>query len=418
MSEENVTPDKAQTRFPFSKERLEALPTPASRTTYHDTKIQGLQLRVTPNGVKTFSLYRRLKGAEPERITLGRFPTMTVEQARKLATGVNKEIEEGANPAQAKRALRSEPTVNEFFKEYGDRHGCTKLSWRDDQQRYRDYIAPFIGKHKLSKVGRAMLNDMLHHAEKAGKSASTVRQIRALATIIFSKAVNWSYLDHSPASKLSVSGTVTKRERFLQPDELGRFFEAVVAEPNTIIRDFILLALLTGARRSNVCAMHWREIDLKAATWKIKRTKNGESQTVTLCPEAIEILKARQEDTKGGFVFPGTGKTGHIVEPRKGFQRVLERAGIPHGRDVENGMIPHDLRRTLGSWQARTGASLAIIGKSLNHKSTQTTAIYARLDLDPVRQSVNTATAAMFEAAGLKEKAEITPLKAAKKQTG
>ena len=70
----------------------------------------------------------------------------------------------------------------------------------------------------------------------------------------------------------------------------------------------------------------------------------------------------------------------------------------------------HDLRRTLGSWQAKTGASMAIIGKSLNHKTHQATAIYARLDLDPVRQSVNTATAAMMEAAGLKEVATVLPL--------
>jgi integrase len=70
----------------------------------------------------------------------------------------------------------------------------------------------------------------------------------------------------------------------------------------------------------------------------------------------------------------------------------------------------HDLRRTLGSWQAKTGASLAIIGKSLNHKTHQATAIYARLDLDPVRQSVNTATAAMLEAAGLKEGTQVLPL--------
>mgnify|MGYP003554015488 FL=1 len=70
----------------------------------------------------------------------------------------------------------------------------------------------------------------------------------------------------------------------------------------------------------------------------------------------------------------------------------------------------HDLRRTLGSWQAKTGASLTIIGKSLNHKTHQATAIYARLDLDPVRQSVNTATAAMLEAAGLKEVATVLPL--------
>ena len=411
MSDENVTPDKAQTRFAFSKEKLEALPNPASRATYHDTKIQGLQLRVTPNGVKTFSLYRRLKGAEPERITLGRFPTMTVEQARKLATGVNKEIEEGANPAQAKRALRSEPTINAFFKEYGERHGSKKLSWRDDQQRFRDYISPAIGKHKLSKVDRAMLNDMLNDAERAGKSVSTVRQIRALATIMFSKAVDWGYLDHSPADKLKVSGAITKRERFLQPGELSRFFAALAEEPDATMRDYILLSLLTGARRSNVCAMHWKDIDLSQGVWHIRRTKNGEPQNVTLSPEAIEILRGREAVTAGGFVFPGVGRTGHIVEPKKALVRVLERAGIPYGRDVENGLVLHDLRRTLGSWQARTGASLAIIGKSLNHKSTQTTAIYARLDLDPVRQSVNTATAAMFEAAGLKEGAEVLPIK-------
>ena len=62
----------------------------------------------------------------------------------------------------------------------------------------------------------------------------------------------------------------------------------------------------------------------------------------------------------------------------------------------------HDLRRTLGSWQAKSGASLAIIGKSLNHKNQTTTAIYARLDLDPVRDSVNTATNAMLVTGGLK----------------
>ncbi|HRB21537.1 MAG TPA: tyrosine-type recombinase/integrase, partial [Nitrosomonas sp.] len=71
----------------------------------------------------------------------------------------------------------------------------------------------------------------------------------------------------------------------------------------------------------------------------------------------------------------------------------------------------HDLRRTLGSWQAKTGASLAIIGKSLNHKHQNTTAIYARLDLDPVRNSVNTATSAMLTAGGLTKPGEIVQFK-------
>ena len=109
-------------------------------------------------------------------------------------------------------------------------------------------------------------------------------------------------------------------------------------------------------------------------------------------------------------MFPGPGASGHMVEPKNAVIRVMKRAAIPYGRNDPNGVTLHDLRRTLGSWQAKTGASLAIIGKSLNHKSQQATAIYARLDLDPVRASVNTATAAMMEAGGMKEAAEVVPL--------
>jgi hypothetical protein len=142
-----------QTRFQFNKERLLALPAPADlagRATYHDTKTTGLQLRVTPAGVKTFSMYRRTKGGGPERVTLGRFPAMTVEQARKAAATVNAEIEHGANPAEVKRTFKAEPTLTEFFAEYGTRHGEKKLSWRDDQQRFRDYLQKPLGDRKLT----------------------------------------------------------------------------------------------------------------------------------------------------------------------------------------------------------------------------------------------------------------------------
>jgi integrase len=153
--------------------------------------------------------------------------------------------------------------------------------------------------------------------------------------------------------------------------------------------------------------MRWDEVNLDEGVWRIPLTKNGEPQNVTLSPEALAVLKGRREVSgKDDFVFPGRGARGHLVEPKKGWARVLQRAGITNLRI-------HDLRRTLGSWQAKTGASLAIIGKSLNHKSHQSTAIYARLDLDPVRHSVNTATAAMLQAAGLKAKAEVVPFKGA-----
>jgi integrase len=199
----------------------------------------------------------------------------------------------------------------------------------------------------------------------------------------------------------------TSRDRFLRADEMPKFFEALAQDPNVDVRDYFLLSLLTGARRSKALAMRWQDINLDRAEWRIPQEANEKNVAmVPLMPEAVAILKARKQDAENDavFVFPGTGKSGHLVEPKKGWQRVLERAGLSDLRI-------HDLRRTLGSWQARSGASLAIIGKSLGHKSQQATAIYARLDLDPVRASVEKATAAMLEAAGLRESADVKLIK-------
>jgi len=97
------------------------------------------------------------------------------------------------------------------------------------------------------------------------------------------------------------------------------------------------------------------------------------------------------------------------VSTTKCWRRVLERSKLLDLRQ-------HDLRRTLGSWQARDGASLVLIGKTLNHRDPQSTAIYARLDMDPIRQSVTRATSAMFQAAGLREPAKVVPFKPPKSQ--
>jgi integrase len=100
------------------------------------------------------------------------------------------------------------------------------------------------------------------------------------------------------------------------------------------------------------------------------------------------------------WVFPSTRGSGrHLTDFKRGWKALLERAGLAD-RDVRQ----HDLRRTLGSYQAAGGTSLGIIGKSLGHKSLAATAIYAQLDLDPVRQSVLSATRTMIAASKKKPK--------------
>ena len=241
------------------------------------------------------------------------------------------------------------------------------------------------------------------HTEIGKDHPTTANRVMAMASSLFGYAAERKLFKGANPVHGIKKFPETKRDRFLQSDELPAFFKSLAEESNDTLRDYFLISLLTGARRSNVQEMQWKQIHLDRAEWRIPTTKNGEPQTVTLTQEVIEILlKRRHCDPL--WVFPGTGATGHLVEPKKAWKRVLERAGIADLRI-------HDLRRTLGSWQAKTGASLAIVGKSLNHKSPSTTAIYARLDLDPIRVSVERATGAMLTAAGLKPVTGVVPNK-------
>ena len=176
----------------------------------------------------------------------------------------------------------------------------------------------------------------------------------------------------------------------MQPYELPRFFEALQLEENITIRDCIWILLLTGVRKGNGLAMRFDEINFISKEWRIPDTKNGEALTIPLSDQAMEILIDRQNAATSEFVFPSDSSSkGYIQDLKKAWVRILKKAKL---KDLRI----HDLRRTLGSWQVATGASLPIIGKSLGHKTQQATAIYARLNLDPVRESVNKATSAMF----------------------
>ncbi len=396
-----------ENKFNFTKKDIDALSTPApgKRDSYHDTnkKGYGLQLRVTSTGLKTFSVFRRINGSSPERITIGRFPDMTVEQARREAARIAGDIANGKNPAEVKRGTRAEIIFNDLFAEYMERHSkLHKKTWHEDQEKYDNHIAKRLGKKKLSMIDRAMISALHSDITKAGYPIAANR-ILALISSIYGWAISAGLWQSNPALGIR-RNKENERDRFIQGDELPRFFKALAEEENQTIRDYLLVALLTGARSTNVKSMRWENINFDRAEWRIEETKNGTSQVVTLSPECLEVLQNRKPVGNAEFVFPGNGKTGFLQEPKKGWKRVLDRAQIKNLRI-------HDLRRTLGSWQAKEGASLVIIGKSLNHKNQATTAIYARLDQNPVRDSVNRATSAIMAAAGLKNDADITPIR-------
>jgi integrase len=426
----------------FTKSDLNKIVPPTTgRIEYRDTKVAGLQLRVSSTGVKTFSVYRWGKATgKPERVTIGRFPDVSVEAARAKATEIVASFAMGESPNEAKRKARAELTFANLFDLYIERHSKVhKRTWREDQSKYEQYLCSEkdgvnLAAKKLSAIERTDIARL--HAKIGKDHPITANRVIALVSSIFGRAITWDIYDKiNPATKIK-KFKENSRERFLQRDELPRFFAALNTEPNDVIRRFFLISLLTGARRGNVLTMRWDCLDSKNLTWKIPglQSKNGAPLTVMLSPEVYELLIECKIGNDTEWVFPGTGKAGHLADPKKAWKRMLDTDELSQlsqrirlaGYDVDanegdsletallqartqaklhkidaNGarmedLRPHDLRRTLGSYQAITGASLPVIGKSLGHKSQAATLIYARLDWDPVRLSVNKATQAML----------------------
>ena len=144
-----------KTKFNFIKSALDALssPTEKSRVYYYDSKARGLGIRVTSKGAKSFIAYRWVNG-KPERQTLGRYPDLTIEQARGKVAEFNAAIAKGENPNDKRRRERSEITLGKLFNEYLDRHAkMHKRSWKEDQNQFRRYLLKWSNR-KLSSINK------------------------------------------------------------------------------------------------------------------------------------------------------------------------------------------------------------------------------------------------------------------------
>jgi integrase len=312
---------------------------------------------------------------------------MSVEQARGRAHEINARIAKGENPANDRRKVFSRTTVMQLFDIYLEDHAKPKKkSWREDVAQFRRYGKP-LHRRRLRDLQRHEIQ-RLHIRIGRQNGHYAANRFLALLHTIFNKAIEWGWEATNPASRIE-KFKEQPRDRFLTPREIGAFFKALDEEQNETARDFFWVCLLTGARRSNVSAMRWEQMSFEDALWTIPDTKNGTPHRVPLVPRALDILAERYRERYGPWVFPGRGQKGHLVDPTRAWRRVTERAQLPDVRI-------HDLRRTLGSWLAASGTSLAIIGKTLGHKSPQATSIYARLGTEPVAASMIAVTERML----------------------
>ncbi len=425
-------------KFNFTKAALANLPMPAKgkRNYYSDTQVKGLVVAVQVSGAVSFYVYKKIAG-KPERIFLGIYPDLSVENARKLAKIKIGQIAEGSNPQEELRLIRNEMTLGDLFEQYMTRYSkLHKKSWKYDEREIPRFLSKWF-KRRLSDIKKTEVQ-YLHELTYIENGLYQANRILERVRALYNKAIEWGWEGTNPA--LGIKKYKEKsRDRFIQPAEMPCIIQAISEEANITAKDFLWLLLLTGARKTNTLMMRWEELSWERSEWRIPDTKNGEPVIVPLVPRAVKLLSEREKDSNSTWVFPQDENTEkHFVNHKRAWKRILQRATIiywkqnskisdwvfkteqelvlvfrednyfnqliKHAKADKVNLPPnlldiriHDIRRTFGSYQAITGASLQIIGKSLGHRSTQSTQIYARLNLDPVRAAVEKATNAMFD---------------------
>jgi integrase len=321
------------------------------------------------------------------KFKLGDFPEISPEQASKLALGISAKIASGVDPRQERKEAREEATLAELFAYYMEQHAKPKKkTWAEDAAMFERYCSK-IKSYRISAITHEVVRK-LHAGIGQNHGPYAANRLVALLSKVFSFAKG-----SNPCRGIE-RFRERQRDRFLRPDEVGRFLSALDEESPTV-RDYFNLALLVGARRGNLQSMRWDQLHLDDGEWRIPDTKTGEPQTVYLHPVAVAILRRRQEGSESAFVFPSRegAKLPYLTFQYKAWRSICKRAGL-------TGLRPHDLRRSLASWELATGANLVTIGKTLGHRpGSSATSIYARADLTAVRKAVDTAVSAMLAAA-------------------
>ena len=357
---------------------------------YYDDQITGFGLRITAAGAKSFILNYRIGGRE-RRFTLGAYgpDQWTLVRARKRAGELRRMIDNGVDPLGDRQEARTAPTMDDLCKRFEDDH-FTKLRPTTSRE-YRGIIERYIlPEMKHLKVADVSYGDVDRLHRRITKTGAPYRANRAVAILskMFALAIKWCWRTDNPAKGIERNQEM-KRHRYLSADEWARLGMALAEHHDSQAANIIRLLLLTGARRGEVQAMRWPQLDLDAGVWTkpASLTKQKALHRIPLSDAACLLLRTLKSSAEPGAVFVFPGRTGpHRVEIKGNWAAICKAAGITEARI-------HDLRHTYASVLASAGQSLPIIGALLGHSQPQTTARYAHLLDDPLRAATERASA-------------------------
>ncbi len=398
------SPFKAKTDRELGARLVNDLPAPdRGSKIYHDGSPAGFALRVTACGVRSFVMRYTVRTNGIRRLkTIGRHgpDNWTVKAARKEALRLRNLINQGEDPMGELHAARQAPSVAELAERYCERRlpGMRPKTQFNERAMLRLYVKPALGRLKVAEVHRADIAK-LHRTLKD-------RPIQANRVVSFcSRMFSFAIREDMRSAENPAIGVERypeeQRERYLSQAELVRLTEAlgkcVDQQPAKVIR----MLLLTGARRREVEEMEWEHLDLEEGVWTkpSTHTKQKKLHRVPLNTPACELLsKVKAHRLSERYVFPGRLSGKPLRDLHRAWKAICKEAKIEDLR-------MHDLRHSYASFLASAGLSLPVIGALLGHARPSTTARYAHLFDDPLREATER-VGAIVEAAG-KPAAEV-----------
>src|SRR5215472_8101095 len=283
-----------------------------------DLRQPGLVLRITSNGARSFAYrFRHPHTRKTLRATIGPYPAITLESARKRAMEMAAQVAEGTNPIEARSVERAaastrtfEALANRYLKEHAERHKRPR-SAEEDRRNLAVHVLPKWSKRDFRTVRRADVIELIETIVSAGKHAAGNR-VHSLISKIFSFAIDADLLEANPVARLRKRGVEKVGRRVLSDDEIRVFWRGTVVSPiSRPVGLALRLALLTAARASEIAGARkdeFQNLDQpEQAVWLVpsERAKNRMTHLIPLAPLAVETVKNAMElSGDSEFVFP------------------------------------------------------------------------------------------------------------------
>jgi integrase len=384
---------------PLTIKALENLKPAGRRREVSDGGIPGLYLVIQPSGKQSWAYRYRFNG-RPRKWTIGSCPAIDLKTARELAREALRKVAAGADPCTEKKVAKAaaliptgldliETVTSRFVAQHAKRKLKPATAAEIERLVGREIVGPWRGR-RLSQITRADIHDLLDGIVARGSPVTANRTLAWLRRMS-SWAVERGLIEVSPCPGIRAPAAETSRDRILSDAELAAVWLAADGL-ETPYNAFVKLLILTGARRSEVAGMMWREIDFDAKLWTLPgvRAKNATEYQIPLSDSAAQILQVlpRIADNSD-LVFTLSGRV-----PIRGFHNIKTRVD-----DLMPACPPwtlHDLRRTFASGCAKLGIAVHVVEAALNHRSGSIrgiAAVYNRYSYDAEKRAATAAWA-------------------------